>query len=116
MLHPGTLFVWLFFGLAPGVTVLLLVRSIGRAVREMSNRVTILLAAGAVLGVWAAATYYMFLVAFATAWGVAHLRPIPPGMFPEGWEIYGWLTAYTILGIALDFIVGTVPRKRAAAS
>jgi hypothetical protein len=116
MLHRGTLFILVFFGLAPGVTILLLWRSVRRGIREVHSRGRILVAAGTALAVWAAATYYMFAATFVTAWGLAHMRPVPAGMFPEGWMIYGLLAAYTMLGATLVFIVGkTTPRKRAAA-
>ena len=115
MLHQGTLFIWLFLGLAPGVTILLLWRSVRRGVREFQSRGRILVAGGTALAVWAAATYCMFFAAFVTAWGVAHLQPFPAGMFPEDGIIYGLLAAYTMLGAALVFIVGKMPRKGAAA-
>jgi hypothetical protein len=67
------------------------------------------------LALWAAATYYVFIATFATAWSVAHMRPVPLGMFPEDWTIYALLAAYTILGAILVFIVGKMPRERAAA-
>jgi small-conductance mechanosensitive channel len=115
MLHRGTLFVLLFFGLFPGVSILLLWRSVRRGVRQVESRGRILVAAGIALAVWAAATYYMFAATFVTAWGVAHMGPVPSGMFPEGWIIYGLLAAYAILGATLVFIVGKMPRERAAA-
>ena len=115
MLHHGTLFILLFFALAPGVTILLLWRSVRRSVREIQSRSKILVAGATALAVWAAATYYMFAAAFVTAWGVAHMRPSPTGMFPEGWMIYGLLAAYTLLGVTLVFIVDEIPRKRAEA-
>ena len=76
----------------------------------------ILVAAAATIAVWAAATYYMFAATSVTAWGVAHMRPVPAGMFPEGWVIYGLLAAYLMLGIALVFIVAKMPRNRAEAN
>jgi len=115
MLHRGTLFILLFFALASGVTVLLLWRSVHRAVREVQSRGGILVAAGTALAVWGAATYYMFAATFVTGWGVAHMRPVPAGIFPEGWIIYGLLGAYTMLGATLVFIVGKLPRKRVTA-
>jgi len=90
-------------------------RSVRRGVREFQSRGRILVAAGTALAVWAASTYYMFAATFVTAWGVAHMRPVPAGMFPEGWMIYGLLAAHTMLGATLVFIVGKMPRKRAAA-
>ena len=60
MLHPGTLFILLFFGLAPGVAVLLLVRSVRRGLNEIQSRGRIVVAGGTALVGWAAATYYMF--------------------------------------------------------
>jgi hypothetical protein len=114
MMHRGTLFIALFFGLAPGVTILLLWRGVHRGIREVQSRGRILVVAGTALAVWSAATYYMFAATFATAWSVAHMRPVPAGMFPEGWMIYGLLAAYTMLGGTLRSIVGKMPRKRAA--
>ena len=113
MLHRGTLFIFLFFGIAPGVTVLVLGRSVRRGLREIRSRARILVAAAGTLAAWAAATYYMFAATFATAWGVAHMRPAPAGMFPEGWMIYGLLGVYSMLGATLVFIVGRVPRQPA---
>lgn len=115
MLHRGTLFILLFFGLAAGVTIVLLWRSVRRGAREVQSRGGILVAAGTALPLWAAAIYYMFAATFVAAWGVAHTRPVPAGMFPEGWTIYGFLAADTMLGATLVFIVGKMPRKRAAA-
>jgi hypothetical protein len=115
MLNPGTLFIWLFFGLAIGVTGLLLWRSVRCGVREAQSRGSIFFVTGTALAVWAAATFYMFLLIFATVWGVAHMRPRPVGMFPEGGMIYAFLLAYTILGAALVVLIGSMPGKRAAA-
>jgi hypothetical protein len=112
MPHPGTLFIMLFFGLAPGVAVLLLGRSVRRALHEIQNRARIIVTAGAALFVWAAATYYMLVVTFAAAWGIAHMKPVPKGMFPEGWVIYAALVAYAAVGVALLIAVGRIPRKR----
>ena len=113
MLHPGTVFILLFLGLGPGVTGLLLWRSVRRGLREVQSRGRILVTAGTALVVWAVATYYMFYVTFVTAWGVAHMRPVPTGMFPEGGMIYAFLVAYTTLGAALVILIGKAPRKRA---
>jgi hypothetical protein len=52
----------------------------------------------------------MFAMAFGTAWGVGHMRPIPKGMFPEGWSIYGFLAAYTMLGATLSIGVSKIPK------
>lgn len=108
-MHRGTLFLWLFVVLAPGVTLLLLGLGVRRVLRESVCRRRILAAVSGTLGLWAAATYFMFHAVFATAWGVAHMRPFPSGIFPEGWPIYGFLAAYTalaaILGIAVRKIV-----------
>jgi hypothetical protein len=109
MPHPGTLFILLFFGLAPGVAVLLVGRSVRRGLHEIQSRGRIIVAAGTALFVWTAATYYMFAVTFATAWGVAHMRPQREGLFPEGWFIYAFLAAYAALGVALVMVVGSIP-------
>ena|SRR5438093_12370793 len=116
MLHPGTLFVVLFFGMASGVSGLLLWRSVRRGLREAESRGGILVAAGTTFAVWTAATYYMFDLTFVTAWGVAHMRPVPTdGIFPEGGIIYGFLAAYMMLGAALVVLIAKLPRRRAPA-
>ena len=111
MPQPGTLFILLFFGLAPGVAVLLLGRSVRRGLHEIQNRGRIIVAAGTALFVWAAATYYVLAVTFAAGWGVAHMRPMPEGMFPEGWVVYAVLVAYAALGVVLLIAVGRIPRE-----
>jgi hypothetical protein len=109
-LHRGTLFLWLFVVLAPGVTLLLLGLGVRRVLRESVSRRRILAAVSGALGLWAAATYFMFHVVFATAWGVAHMRPFPGGIFPEGWPIYGFLAAYTTLAAILGIAVRKLPK------
>jgi len=37
-------------------------------------------------------------VTFVMAWGVAHNRPFPDVLFPEGWFIYTWLAVYAATG------------------
>jgi hypothetical protein len=112
MPHPGTTFILLFLGLAAGVAVLLFARGVRRGLHEIASRGRIIAAAGAALFFWTAATYYMFAVTFATAWGVAHMRPVREGMFPEGWVIYTFLLAYAALGVALVIALGRIPRTR----
>ena len=104
----GTLFIWLFLGLAPGVALLLLWRSARLAIKGVKRRGKILLLAATVLAVWAGASYVMSELTFGAAWGVAHTRPLPVGMFPEGWTIYGFLAAYTLLGAGLFMALGRV--------
>jgi hypothetical protein len=96
--------------LAPGITLILLWLGVRRVLRESGKRARIFAVAAAALGLWAAATYLMFAVTFATAWGVAHMRPIPNGMFPEGWPIYAFLAAYTMLGAILGIAVRKIPK------
>ncbi len=112
MLHPGTLFILLFEGLAPGIAALILWRGVRRGFYEAHSRGRVFVAGGTALAVWAAATYYMSFATFVTAMGVAHMRPVPEGMFPEGWFIYAFLAAYAALGVALLIAVGRMPRKR----
>src|SRR6188508_1590720 len=106
--HSGILFIWLFLGLAPGVALLLLSRSARLAMKGAKRRGKILLVAAAVLAVWAGASYIMSELTFATAWGIAHTRPLPAEMFPEGSTIYGFLAAYSLLGAALFMALGRV--------
>ena len=114
-MHRGTLFIQLFFGLAPGVTLFLLWRGVSRAFREPQSRGRILLSAATALALWGVVTYFMGLLAFGTAWGLAHTRPFPDGLFPEGWAIYGWLGGYASFGAMLVVALGKLPRKLASA-
>jgi hypothetical protein len=113
--HRGTLFILLFFGLALGVTLLLLWRCVRRAFREPQRIGKILLSAATSLALWGVVTYFMGILAFETAWGLAHTRPFPDGLFPEGWAIYGWLGAYAVFGTMLVVALGKVPRKLGSA-
>ena len=66
----------------------------------------------AAFAVWAWAGHIMLEMIFAAAWGLAHTRPFPGGLFPEGWPIYGYLAAYALLGATLIWAVGVVPPKQ----
>ena len=113
-MHQGTLFIYVFFGLATGIAFLLAWRSIRRALREPQLKWRILVAGAVTIALWTAASYVMGLVAFGTAWGLAHTRPFHTGFFPEGWRIYGFLTVYASVGGCLALALGRVPRKQAA--
>ena len=108
-MERGTFFIWPFIGIAPSVALLLLWRGIRRALRETSRRGRIALAAIAALALWMAASNFMGLMIFETAWGLAHTRPFPDGLFPEGWPIYACLAAYAASGAVLVWIVGKLP-------
>ena len=112
-LHDGMFFIYIFFGLAPGVALLLIYRSVSRALREPGLRWTILLIGTAALALWVIASYLMLLIAFAVAWGVEHTQPDPPGFFPEGWRVYAFLGAYALIGGSLALKLGRVPRGKA---
>jgi hypothetical protein len=90
---------------------LLLWKGIRRALREPYRRGGIILVVALAVVLWSVATYFIGLVTFATAWGLAHTEAVPDGMFPEGWAIYGWLGAYTLCGAALHVALGKVPRR-----
>jgi len=45
-------------------------------------------------------------VTFVMAWGVAHNRPFPDVLFPEGWFIYTWLAVYAATGWGLIDALG----------
>jgi hypothetical protein len=113
-LESGTFFVLLFFGLAPGVALLLLWRGITRALREAHRRRRTVLLTLVALALWLAASDFMLDVIFDTAWGLAHTRPFPDGFFPEGWPIYGFLAAYSVLGATLVWTLGKLPPKQTA--
>jgi hypothetical protein len=57
----------------------------------------------------------MLLLAFGTAYGLAHEKPFPPGWFPEGWPIYALLAIYAAFGTLLLFALGKLLRKPPAA-
>ena len=107
-MERGTLFMWLFIGIAPSVALLLLWRGIRRALRETPRRGRIALATLAALALWTTASNFMGLMIFETAWGLAHTRPFPDGLFPEGWPIYGLLALYSSLGATLVWALGKV--------
>ena len=108
-MERGTFFILLFTGIAPGVALLLLWRGIRRGRRETPGRGRIALATLAALALWISASNFMLDLVFGTAWGLAHTRPFPEGFFPEGWPIYGWLTAYSTVGAALVWALGKLP-------
>jgi hypothetical protein len=111
-LGSRTVFAPLFFCVAPGIALLLLWRGITRARRETHRRKGIALATLAALGLWVVASDFMLDGIFETAWGLAHTRSLPEGFFPEGWLIYGFLTAYSGLGATLVWTLGKLPRKQ----
>jgi hypothetical protein len=113
-MQPGTLFIWLFFGLAPLFALLLLWRIGGRFVREPRHRVTVIVWGAVGLALWSGATYAMLFLAFATAYGLAHTEPLPGGPFPEGWLIYAFLAAYAAFGTGLLVAAGKISRKSPA--
>ena len=108
-MERGTLFIWLFVGIAPSVALLLLWRGIKRARRETLRRGTIALLTFAALALWLAASTFFFSLSFEVAWGLAHTRPFPDGLFPEGWPIYAFLAAYAASGAVLAWILGKLP-------
>lgn len=115
-MHSATLFILLFYALAPGFTLLLLWLSVRRAFREAQRRDRILLVAAPAGALWAVATCFMFALTFGRAWALADTRPVPEGMFPEGWTIYGFLGAYAVLGATLAVVLGKVPTKPTSSS
>src|SRR5437588_13079311 len=110
-MHRGTLFILLYYVMTPSVAVGLLWRGIRRATREPKSRWKILGVASTALGVWWLVSNYMFDVTFVMAWGIAHMRPFPDALSPEGWPIYAWLAVYAALGWALIAALGRVPRS-----
>jgi hypothetical protein len=112
-LFEGTLFIYVWAGLALGIAVLLAWRSVLRALREPSMKWTILVVGTSAIALWVAASYFAFLVVFGTVWGLAH-DTSSSGFFPEGWPIYGFLGAYTTVGISLVVVLGKLPRKNLA--
>ena len=99
-------------GIAPSVALLLLWRGIRRALRETPRRGRITLATLAALALWMAASNLMSDLVFGTTWGLAHTRPFPDGLFPEGWPIYGWLAAYSTFGSALVWALRKLPPRQ----
>ena len=108
-MERGTLFIWLFFAIAPTIAILLLVRGIRRAWHGSARTRTILATLG-FLGLWLFGSHAMLAVVFATAYGLAHTRPFPPGLFPEGWIVYGCLAAYAAWGAMLIRAQDEYPR------
>jgi hypothetical protein len=84
-LQRGPLFALLFFVIAPGVALLLMWRGIIRAFRDAHRRRRIIALTLAALALWVVASDFMLDIIFETAWGLAHTRPFPAGVFPEGW-------------------------------
>jgi hypothetical protein len=113
-LHAGTLFIHVYLWLAPGITLLIAWRTVRRAVRDPSHRRTILAGGAAALILWVGATFLMQLAVFGMAWSLAHTRPLPPGFFPEGWPIYGALTAYAAAGVSLALALDWLSRRKAS--
>ena len=111
-MERGTLFALLFFTIAPGVALLLLWRGATRAFREAHRRRRIVVVTLAAVALWALASDLMLEVVFDSAWQLAHTRPFPNGLFPEGWSIYGYLAAYALFGAMLVWGLGMVsPRQ-----
>ena len=111
-MERGTLFVLLFFSIAPGIALLLLWRGGARAFREAHRRGPILAVTLGALALWVWAGDVMLDMVFESAWELAHTRPFPNGSFPEGWPIYGYLAAYASLGATLVWAVRVVPREQ----
>ena len=109
LLEPGTAFVRVYFILAPGFALALLIRLVRRLIREPRRRWAVAAVGTCALGIWIAASWAVFLLVFAKAWALAHRHPIPPGPFPEGWPIYAFLAAYTALGAGLVVGASRVP-------
>jgi hypothetical protein len=85
VLERGTFFVLLFFSIAPGVVALLLLWcGVKRAFREAHRRKKIIVVILAAFGLWLWAGDVMLEMIFASAWELAHTRPFPDGLFPEG--------------------------------
>jgi hypothetical protein len=108
-MHRGTLFVWLLLTVGPLVALAIVLRGAFRARQERPRWVLIALTTAFALLVWMAASYYTMLVCFEVAWALAHTRPAPQGIFPEGGTIYVLLAGYTLLGVALLVAVTKLP-------
>ena len=106
------LFALLFFAIAPGVALLLLWRGVTRAFREAHRRRRIVVVTLAAVTLWALASDLMLEMVFDSAWQLAHTRPFPNGLFPEGWPIYGYLAAYALFGAMLVWGLRMVPPKQ----
>jgi hypothetical protein len=110
-LERGSFFALLFFGIAPGVALLLLWRGAPRSFREAYRRRRIVLLTLAALAVWAFVSDFMLEMVFGLARELAHTRPFPDGHFPEGWPIYGYLAVYSVVGATLVWVLGTGSSK-----
>jgi hypothetical protein len=109
-MYGGALFGWLFLVVASGVAAGLLWRGIRRAIREPRIRWKILGATAGALVMWWLASDTTFDQVFFVMWGLAHTRPLPDGLFPEGWQIYAWLAGCAALGTALVVGLAKLPR------
>jgi hypothetical protein len=112
IVERGTLFVLLFFSIAPGVALLLLWRGATRAFREAHHRTRIVVVTLPAVAFWAWASDLMLEMVFDSAWQLAHTRPFPNALFPEGWPIYGYLAAYSLFGAMLVWGLRMVPPKQ----
>ena len=110
-MHRGTLFVWLLLTVGPLVALAIILRAALRARRERPRWGLIALIAALALLIWAAASYFTMLVCFEVAWALAHTRPAPQGLFPEGGTIYAFLAGYALLGLALLVAVARLPGR-----
>ena len=108
----GTLFMWLLFVLAPLVTLALIFRGVWRAHRERTRLLGITLTTASALLTWAAASYIALLLCFEVAWALAHARPAPTGLFPEGATIYVFLAGYASLGATLIIALARIPKRK----
>jgi hypothetical protein len=109
------MYILVFFLLAPLGAGLLLARALLRFRSEPRRRAGVVVVALLALALWIAATSVMLLLNFGTAMGLAHTRPPPSGLFPEGWTIYAITAAYATLGLGLFAVIGKVPRTEDAA-
>ena len=119
LLEPGTAFIRVYFILAPGFALALLIRLVRRLIREPRRRWALAAVGACALGIWVGASSAMFFLVLGQAWQVAHRHPIPPGPFPEGWPIYAFLAAYIALGVGLlagESRVPAPPKKPVAAN
>ena len=105
------LFILVFFALAPGFALALLIRLVQRLVREPRLRWAIAAVGACALGTWAGASWAMFFLVFGQAWGLAHQQRPSPGLFPEGWLVYAFLVAYAALGTVLLTGASKVPAR-----
>lgn len=111
-MERGTLFVLLFFSVAPGIALLLLWHGATRAFREAHHRTRIVVVTVAAIALWTLASDLMLEMVFDSAWQLAHTRPFPSARFPEGWPIYAYLAAYFLFGALLVWALRMVPAKK----